>query len=270
MQLIKGGQMLLNAEADPNFTNNAGMTPVEIAALKGYLQAVMILFPVTKPIPTIPDWSVVGLTEHVHSDEAEEEASYCKKDAAVPSNQSLCWARLNEGGLALEIAQLCSLIRPEWPKAYYRQGAALMLLKDFGNAADAFYKAWKMALDNKDIEHAFRFAYSSNWSAAPDFGLKNVYPDLNALCDEHDETGWDASYCKYGDAAVVSNQSLCWPRLNEGGLALELAELCCCIWPDWPKACYRQGGALIVKRDLPSQTGCKNLHCVRCFHKAIG
>ncbi|GKU86406.1 hypothetical protein SLEP1_g937 [Rubroshorea leprosula] len=52
------------------------------------------------------------------------------KDAAVLSNQSLCWARLNEGGLALEIAQLCSLIWPEWPKAYCRQGAALMLLKE--------------------------------------------------------------------------------------------------------------------------------------------
>ncbi|GLU07658.1 hypothetical protein SLE2022_246070 [Rubroshorea leprosula] len=77
-------------------------------------------------------------------------------DATVLSNGSLCWTRLNEGGLALKDAEVCIEQRPNWPKAYYRKGAALMLLEDFEEAADAFFFGWMLDPRNEQLEHAFR------------------------------------------------------------------------------------------------------------------
>jgi hypothetical protein len=50
-------------------------------------------------------------------------------DATLFSNWSLCWLRMNEGDRALEDAQQCKLMCPNWSKAWYREGAALSLLK---------------------------------------------------------------------------------------------------------------------------------------------
>ncbi|GKU86395.1 hypothetical protein SLEP1_g928 [Rubroshorea leprosula] len=87
------------------------------------------------------------------------EAYHCKQtDAAMCSNKSLCWTRLNEGGLALQEATACILLRPDWPKAYHRKGAALMLLKDFKKAADVFYQGWMLDIKSKELECAFREA----------------------------------------------------------------------------------------------------------------
>ncbi|GKU86401.1 hypothetical protein SLEP1_g933 [Rubroshorea leprosula] len=189
---VEAIECLLHAGADPNFTCNDGMKPIEIAALKGSRQGVRILFPLTSEIPTIPDWSEDGIFKHVWRAEAEaekeqkleenfllwksrgteafhrkdyfraikwyQEAYYCKQDAAVVSNISLCWACLNEGGRALEAAHRCHSLSPKWLKAYYREGAAFMLLKQFDMAAGAFYNAWKMDPANEEIERAFRNA----------------------------------------------------------------------------------------------------------------
>ncbi|GKU86416.1 hypothetical protein SLEP1_g946 [Rubroshorea leprosula] len=188
-ELIK---CLLNAGADPNVTNTLGITPVEQAALSGNRRGVLILFPETSPVPTVSEWSVFGLFKHVCADGAREEKkrkslelflpqsqmerrSSTKRgyfgaiqwyteaifinptDAAVLSNQSLCWSRMNEGELALEDAQACIALRPDWPKVfYYRAGSAWMVLNKFEKAADAFYHGWKMDRKNKEIERAFR------------------------------------------------------------------------------------------------------------------
>lgn len=50
-------------------------------------------------------------------------------DATLFSNRSLCWLRLGDGKNALEDAQQCKMIRPCWSEAWYREGAALSLLK---------------------------------------------------------------------------------------------------------------------------------------------
>jgi tetratricopeptide (TPR) repeat protein len=50
-------------------------------------------------------------------------------DASLFSNRSLCWLRLGDGEHALLDAQQCKAMRPQWPKAWYREGAALSLLK---------------------------------------------------------------------------------------------------------------------------------------------
>lgn len=50
-------------------------------------------------------------------------------DATLFSNRSLCLLRMGDGQRALLDALDCRGMRPDWPKACYRQGAALMLLK---------------------------------------------------------------------------------------------------------------------------------------------
>ena len=50
-------------------------------------------------------------------------------DATVFANRSLCWLRMREGDRALEDARQCRMIRPDWSKAWYREGAALRFMK---------------------------------------------------------------------------------------------------------------------------------------------
>lgn len=50
-------------------------------------------------------------------------------DATLFSNRSLCWIRLGQADHALADARACKALRPDWPKAYYREGAALRLLQ---------------------------------------------------------------------------------------------------------------------------------------------
>ncbi|XVF71930.1 hypothetical protein PTKIN_Ptkin12aG0079400 [Pterospermum kingtungense] len=186
-QIVK---CLLKAGADPNVTNECGLTPIEVAALLENHEAVMALFPLTSSISIFPDWSVEGIMAHGNSEEVKlkrkqklrqdflrsklkgteavkkmdyrdaikwytKAISYNDEDAAVFSNRSFCWARLNEGDNALEDARMCVTLSPNWPKAYYRLGAAWMLLKKFQKAADAFYDGWKLDLKNKELERAF-------------------------------------------------------------------------------------------------------------------
>ncbi|XP_026398140.1 ankyrin-1-like [Papaver somniferum] len=54
----------------------------------------------------------------------------------------------------------------------------------------------------------------------------------------------EALNIKSGDAALLSNRSLCYVCLNKGDLAFEDANQCMLERPDWPKAFYRAGGAL--------------------------
>ena len=50
-------------------------------------------------------------------------------DATMYSNRSVCSLLMGDGEKALVDANECRKMRPDWPKACYRQGAALMLLK---------------------------------------------------------------------------------------------------------------------------------------------
>lgn len=44
-----------------------GATPIEVAALKDRREIVEMLFPLTSPIPTLPEWSIDGIISHVKS-----------------------------------------------------------------------------------------------------------------------------------------------------------------------------------------------------------
>uniref|UniRef100_R7VZL3 Uncharacterized protein n=1 Tax=Aegilops tauschii TaxID=37682 RepID=R7VZL3_AEGTA len=58
-------KFLLDAGANPNIPDECGRTPIEVAASKGSRDMVEMLFPLTSPISTLPDWSIDGIISHV-------------------------------------------------------------------------------------------------------------------------------------------------------------------------------------------------------------
>ncbi|XP_027107369.2 palmitoyltransferase AKR1-like isoform X1 [Coffea arabica] len=201
-------ECLLKAGANPDSLDEEGVKPIEVAAARGHRRAVEILFPVTSQIPTVSEWSVDGILEHVESEtdkvkevkqvnkqkavsapevtpETRKKASEAKArgdeafkrkdfslavdaysqaidfdptDATLHSNRSLCWLRLGQADHALSDARACRALRPDWPKACYREGAALRLLQKFEEAASAFYEGVTLDPENKELVAAFREA----------------------------------------------------------------------------------------------------------------
>ncbi|XP_037438952.1 ankyrin-1-like [Triticum dicoccoides] len=82
-------------------------------------------------------------------------------NATLYSNRSLCWLRMGEGDKALWDANQCRKLLLDWPKAFYRQGAALMLLKDYKGASEHFLDGLKLDPANTEMEDALRKAYDA-------------------------------------------------------------------------------------------------------------
>ncbi|TVU45708.1 hypothetical protein EJB05_05204, partial [Eragrostis curvula] len=80
-------------------------------------------------------------------------------DAVLYSNRSLCYLKMEQAQDALRDANACIRLRPEWAKGYYRKGAALMSLKEYKQACDAFMAGFKKDPTNEDLAKAF-------WEAA--------------------------------------------------------------------------------------------------------
>ncbi|KAJ9134966.1 hypothetical protein P3X46_032195 [Hevea brasiliensis] len=198
---------LLDEGALTNVTSNLGLTPVEVAARNSHHEAVKILLPFTSPIPSVANWSCAGIMKHFHSIEVEAqleqrknkqflllkskgndafkredyndaiywytEAEWLKPmDAEVKSNRSLCWARLNEGYLALADGQRCVLLKPKWPKSHYREGMGWKLLEDFEKAAYSFNIGWRLDTKNKGLLEAYRDASAKQIQQAADAVLE--------------------------------------------------------------------------------------------------
>ncbi|KAJ4789805.1 Tetratricopeptide repeat protein 28 [Rhynchospora pubera] len=188
---------LLKAGADPNIRNEYGWLPLEIAVMGSKWDIAEMLFPLTSPVPEVHDWSVQGILQYVKSNaftEKNEEFlernladlkvkgadSFRKKeylaanifyskamkiasargsdDAVLFSNRSLCWLRMGEGDRAREDALMAKRLSPEWPKAYYRIGAALMLLEDYEQASRAFEDGLRLDPTNIEMKKAHREA----------------------------------------------------------------------------------------------------------------
>lgn len=79
-------------------------------------------------------------------------------DATFLSNRSLCWIRLGQPEQALTDAKACRALRPDWPKACYREGAALRLLQKFDEAANCFYEGVMLDPESRELVNAFRDA----------------------------------------------------------------------------------------------------------------
>ncbi|KAG2316182.1 hypothetical protein Bca52824_019304 [Brassica carinata] len=74
------------------------------------------------------------------------------------SNRSLCWLLLGQGEHALSDAKACRELKPDWPKACFREGAALRFLQRFDEAANAFYEGVLLSPESKELIDAFREA----------------------------------------------------------------------------------------------------------------
>ncbi|PVH36914.1 hypothetical protein PAHAL_6G197200 [Panicum hallii] len=191
----KGGytnkiRLLLKAGADPNIPDDLGRLPVELAALKDCMEEVELLFPLTSPIPGVPNWSVDGVISHAKLKNAKplEERQIARRkamlkslasnafkqkdydaaskfmaidhepDATLYSNRSLCRLRMGDGEGALSDAYICRLMRPDWAKACYRQAAAHTLLGENSQACIALLDAQKLDPGNEEIERELRKA----------------------------------------------------------------------------------------------------------------
>uniref|UniRef100_A0ACD5W9N2 Uncharacterized protein n=1 Tax=Avena sativa TaxID=4498 RepID=A0ACD5W9N2_AVESA len=184
---------LLKAGADPNIPQcHCGVKPIELAASSGMRKLVELLFPLTSPIPTIPNWTVDGIMAHANSRPSKPKVkpvkntkvqlkSYGEKavqrkdydgaamfyteaieldptDATLHSNRSLCHLEMTEAEKALQDANTCIRLRPEWIKGHFRKGAALMSLKDYTKACDAFMVGLQLDPGSAEMEKAFRGA----------------------------------------------------------------------------------------------------------------
>ncbi|KAL8055142.1 hypothetical protein ABFX02_04G037400 [Erythranthe guttata] len=193
---------LLSAGANPNSVSTfsdgdeACPKPIEYAAHVGNPNIVKILFPLTEKIPSYPDWTIRGITNYFHTEEAKtkreesrnayfqlvvekgqnamrrkyysaavkwfSEAIYMNpSDARIRSNRSICWAKLTEPAFALYDAEACVELRPESPEAHYREGVAWMLLKNYAMASGAFIRATRLDPRNEKIGAAYREAVDS-------------------------------------------------------------------------------------------------------------
>lgn len=77
-------QYLLEVGADANIPSNYdGTTPIEIAADSGRRELVEILFPYTKPIQCVSNWSVDGIITHVKSKHLKDKGKQSDKDSKV-------------------------------------------------------------------------------------------------------------------------------------------------------------------------------------------
>ncbi|KAM3310389.1 hypothetical protein ACQJBY_031221 [Aegilops geniculata] len=180
---------LLKAGADPNIPDiHSGAKPIEVAAIRGRRKLVELLFPLTSPIRTVRNWTVEGIIAHakrpskptVKHDKSTKvqlksfgEKAIKRKDyhgaskfyteaikldpsdATLYSNRCLCYLQMTEADKALRDANTCIKLRPEWIKGYYRKGAALMSLKDYKEACDAFMAGLQLDPGNAEMEKAF-------------------------------------------------------------------------------------------------------------------
>ncbi|WVZ60101.1 hypothetical protein U9M48_010164 [Paspalum notatum var. saurae] len=186
---------LLKAGANANIPKNCcGSIPIEIAAGYGRRKHVEMLFPFTSPIQTVSKWTVDGIIAHAKSKSSKHSQTKVQQydkstkdklkldgdkavgrkdylaaselygkaieldpaDATLYSNRSLCLLKIGEETKALCDANSCIKMRSEWLKGYYRKGAALMSLKEYKEACDAFMAGLKLDPANTEMERMFR------------------------------------------------------------------------------------------------------------------
>ncbi|KAL6180110.1 hypothetical protein ACLB2K_046778 [Fragaria x ananassa] len=80
-----------------------------------------------------------------------------KTDPIFLSNRSLCLLCLGQPERALADAKACRALKPDWPKACFREGAALRLMQKFDEAAKCFYEG-QLDPKNKELADAFKEA----------------------------------------------------------------------------------------------------------------
>ncbi|KAF6999512.1 hypothetical protein CFC21_015526 [Triticum aestivum] len=171
---------LLDAGANPDIDDGFGTTPIEIAALQARWDMVAMLFPLTSPISRLPDWSVDGIISHVQSFGLKPRAMSFQPSpkglANLLAHRSFCMLHAGIGKEALSDSARCTVLRPLWPKGYYRLGAAFMLLQDYGKAAQTFEAGLKLDPTNADMANALREAQETARNPPRTRGLECLHP----------------------------------------------------------------------------------------------
>ena len=81
---------------------------------------------------------------------ALEETVQAEDRAALYSNRSLAFLKVNKVSKAIEDAKQCISLAPEWDKAYFRLGAALEARGDIQEAVNAYEKCACLSVAAKD------------------------------------------------------------------------------------------------------------------------
>ncbi|KAM0910758.1 hypothetical protein ACQ4PT_013947 [Festuca glaucescens] len=168
---------LLDCGADPTVAGSMG-TALHGAVINGQYETIELLL--SRGIDVDLFDSVHGTALHVaaskgeagmvkllleHSADTLKLEDRVKEHAFLLANRSFCFLRMGKGEDAVSDATKCIECLPYWPKGYYRQGAAYMLLKDYGKACKAFEDGLKLDRTNVDIKNALREAQEALKSA---------------------------------------------------------------------------------------------------------
>ncbi|CCC70968.1 hypothetical protein NCAS_0G00810 [Naumovozyma castellii] len=99
------------------------------------------------------------------------------------SNRSACYTSLKQFQEALNDAQQCVKINPDWSKGYNRMGAAHLGLGDLDDAESNYKKALELDSNNKaaseGLEQVHRVQESRK--SRPDFGMTEMFSDPNLI-----------------------------------------------------------------------------------------
>ncbi|KAJ3351765.1 hypothetical protein HDU83_008667 [Entophlyctis luteolus] len=76
-------------------------------------------------------------------------------NSAAFSNASLTLLKLGKANEALDMAERCIMLRPEWVKGYYRKGNALLSLEKYSEAVFSFQTGLKISPDDSELKQAY-------------------------------------------------------------------------------------------------------------------
>lgn len=80
------------------------------------------------------------------------------KVAAVWANRAMCWLKLANPDRALADADKCIEIDPDYTKAHFRRGVALMTLERYVDACHAFRKTLDLDPKNNQAKSSMMLA----------------------------------------------------------------------------------------------------------------
>ncbi|CAN6173902.1 unnamed protein product [Urochloa humidicola] len=176
---------LLKAGASANIPDHNGRMPIEVAAIQGYQESVDLVSPVTTPLVQVTDWSTDEITQHAKSTsskpdgendgpdfEAQGDYAFGKSDYAQALNhysmavdinpddsvlyakRSLCLLHMGDKGKALDDAYTYRDMKLNLPVSCYAQGAALILVKEYGRAIEELMCGLNLDFEREPEEKA--------------------------------------------------------------------------------------------------------------------
>ncbi|KAM3226067.1 hypothetical protein ACQJBY_058636 [Aegilops geniculata] len=177
--LSKCVKYLLEVGADANIPkNDGGATPLEIAADYGRTELVEILFPYTKPIQGVSNWSVDGIIAHVQSKHLKDKGKQSDKDNKVKQKEdthSLKFSSEDKVGHKDKKAKLNSL------------GAKAVEGKDYAGASNFYKEAVK--LDPADDSMLYSHATTDSVRLRPNWrkgegstSARNAQEAVGSMC----------------------------------------------------------------------------------------